>query len=503
MANICGKFCNEANYKYVLVAFAAIFFVVYSYPSLVSAPKFVSPDETANYFFTDLYSETGELAYSDELNEIAHGIIRPRGTVYSDGRIVPQKFLGFPVVNGTVAVLIPEFVRFLTPLLAVVGVLFVFLLLRDLFNERVAVTSSLLLFISSPYWYWSSMGMFENVAGCVMLIISLRYFFKLLTTNDLKDYLLAGLFLGLALFIRPEYVLLAIPLFIILLLNRRRIRKPYACLSLLAFIVAITPFFIFNDSLYGSFLSTGHHLHYGVAEPISIGSFSMVNILENSANLIVLTPTLFLFSLLGLLSCRKKGINLHYMFFFIVASLTLCFYFLSGRVLSIDIHSSYVRYLLPLYLLSLPFVSQFILSFKWKTAILLACSIVAVSTPWVLLKTDANLNSSARYDRLNSEIVEATEPDAVIFLDYWDKAVFPERRVGLVRELHEENRSAMLAEISIDLTERNIPVYLFVEEHLLAFIDYDTFVGYLSARGYTVLETEREGLYNIGTLTAG
>lgn len=500
MANICGKFCNEANHKYILVVFAAIFFVVYSYPALVSPPKFVSPDETANYFFTELYSETGELAYSDELNEIAHGIIRPRGTVYSDGRIVPQKFLGFPVVNGTVAVLIPEFVRFLTPLLAVVGVLFLFLLLRDLFNERVAVTSSLLLFISSPYWYWSSMGMFENVAGCVMLIISLRYFFKLLTTNDLKDYLLTGLFLGLALFMRPEFILLAAPLFIIVLLNRKRIRKLYACLSLLSFIVAISPFFILNDSLYGSPLSTGHHLHYGVAEPISIGSFSMVNILKNSVNLVLLTPLLFLFSLFGLVSCSKKGVNLHYILFFIVASLTLCFYFLSGRVSSIDIHSSYVRYLLPLYLLSLPFVSHFILRFKSKIAILLVCSIVLVSVPWVVLKTDANLNSSARYDRISSEIVEATEPDAVIFLDYWDKAVFPERKVGLVRELPEESRCETLSEIVTKLSEMDIPIYALIEKRFLDFIDYDTFATELSARGYTLSETGREGLYGIETL---
>jgi hypothetical protein len=340
--------------------------------------------------------------------------------------------------------------------------------------------------------------MFENIAGCAMLIISLRYLFKLLSTNDPRDYLLAGLFLGLALFIRPEYILFAIPLFIILLLNRSNIRQGYACLSLFPFIVAIGPFFILNNSLYGSFLTTGQHLSYGVSQPIPVGSFSMINILKNSVNLIILTPLPFLFSLFGLLSCGRKKINLYYMLFFIISSLTLSFYFLSGRVSPINIHSSYVRYLLPLYLLSLPFISYFILSFKRKFIIIpLIFAILVTSILTVLPAIDSNQESCEDYARVNNEVVDTTEPDAIIFLDYWDKAIFPERKVGLIKELPEENRCGILCAILIDLSERNIPAYVLIEERFVDFIDYDAFVEELSARGYTLSETEKEALYKV------
>ena len=184
----------RTTHSYILTIFAIVFFLIYSYVAFVSPPKFVSPDEVTNYLFINLYSQSGELAYSEDLNEIAHGIIHPRGSFYLDGKLVPVKFIGLPVLYGTVAVITPDIVRFLTPLLAVVGAIFFYLLVRDTINSKIALLSFLLLLTIPPYWYWSSLVMFENVAGCVMLIISLRYFFKLLNTREVSHYIFSGLF---------------------------------------------------------------------------------------------------------------------------------------------------------------------------------------------------------------------------------------------------------------------------------------------------------------------
>lgn len=491
------------KHKCILVVFAAIFFLTYSYVPLSTPPKFVSPDEVTNYFFTNLYSQTGEISYSEDLNEVAFGIIRPRSTVYVNGQVAPVKFIGFPLIGGTVGAILSEATRFLIPLLAIIGALFLYLLVRDLFNEKVALLSFLLLFILPPYWYWSSLTMFENVAGCAMLIISLRYFFKLLNTNDARHYLLSGLFFGTSLFIRPDYILFTVPLLAFLLWNRRQIKMAYA-LTVLSFIAALGPFFILNKQLYNSFTFTGSHIRYGISRQIPISSFSMTNLFENSINLIELTPLLFLSGLLGFIYCLKKRVHLQYIIFAVMCLLTLSLYFLSGRVLPSNIHSSYVRYLLPVYLLFLPFISYLILSFKSKfISILLIFAILVTSIYIVVPAIDNNIKHVEGYARLNSQIVDATEPDAIIFLDYWDKAIFPARKVGLVRELPTQNRCTLLCEIVTKLSERNVPVYLLIEKRFKELIDREALVEGISARGYTLTEAGMKSLYRIERLEEG
>lgn len=343
--------------------------------------------------------------------------------------------------------------------------------------------------------------MFENVAGCVLLIISLRYLFKLLDTNEPKYFLLSGLFLGLSLFIRPEHVLFFIPLFILFLWNRKKIKKTYMVLSALSAAIALGPFFILNNELYGSYLMTGQHIIYQWATTIPIRKFSMTNLFENSFNFINLTPLLFLCGLLGLLYCIKKRIRLQYMVLLIVSLLVLSFYFLSGRTLPTDIHSSYVRYLLPVYMLSLSLISYLIISFREKfVGILLILVMIMINIFTVLPLIKNNLENVEYYARLSSQVASVTEPDAVIFLDYCDKAIFPERRVGLVRELPEENRCELLSEIAIRLSERNVPVYLLVSKEFEQLIDYETLVKELSVRKYGLTKTWFETLYELEKL---
>ena len=188
--------------------------------------------------------------------------------------------------------------------------------------------------------------------------------------------------------------------------------------------------------------------------------------------------------------CIKRRVHLQYMVFVVLCLLALSFYFLSGRVSPTNVHGSYTRYFLPVYLLSLPFISYLIFSFRWKfVSVLLILTIVVASILTVLPAIDDNLKHVEGYARLNSKVVDATEPDAIIFLDYWDKAIFPERRVGLVAQLPEENRCEMLSEIVARLSERNTPVYLLVEREFRERIDYETLVKELAARGYTLIET--------------
>lgn len=490
----------KLKHAHILAICACIFFfLVYSYVAFLTPPQFRYPDDRVNYFFANLYSQTGELSYSEDLNEISYGIIRPDGTVYTNGKVVPQKFLGFPVISGTMGVISPKIIRFFTPLLAIIGVIFLYILLRDLFNKRIALLSSFLLFILPPYWFWSTLTMMENVASCAMLIISLRYFFKLLETGTAGHYVLSSLFFGLSLFIRPDYTLFAVPLFIIVLWNRRQIKRAYAGLAVFSFIVALGPLFILNNELYGSPLLTGTHASAGIPSGIVEPTFTMANLFENFTNLIDLTPLLFLCGFLGLLYCAKRRIQPHYAAFPIMCTLILAFYYLGGVVSYSTVRSSYVRYFLPISVLSLPFISYLICSLRSKfTSILLIFGIVVTSALIVVPAVNDNLELCEGYAMTNSEIIAVTEPEAVIFLDYWDgKAIFPERRVGLVRELPEEGRTKSLCEIVAALSEREVPVYLLIEQRFKELIDTQTVAEELSAMGYTLSETRHKNLHRV------
>jgi hypothetical protein len=485
----------------LILLLSIIFFIIYSYLSFSSPARYVSPDETVNSFFTTMYSQTGELSYTEDLNEIAQGIIHPRSALYLDGKIVDQKYLGFPVVNGTMSIVVPEIIRFFTPIMAILGAVYLYLLTRDIFNKRIALFSFMLALLLPPLWYWSSLALFENVAGCAVFIIALRYFFKALDTNGPQHFFLWGLFLGLALFIRAEYILLCIPFAIVALWTIKKLKKRYIVLTAVSFLIALGPFFLLNNELYGSPLLTGTHIRYGIEEPISMSSFSVGNIFTNLSNLTLLTPVLFLCGFLGSLYCFKKGLNRRYIWVFVLSAISITTYFLSGRVLSSDVHSSYVRYLLPVYLLSLPLLSYFLLSFKSKyIGILITIAIVVTSVAIVVPKVNDNLMVCKRYAGLSSRVASVTEPDAIIFLDYWDKAIFPERKVGLVAELPEENRSEILCNILVQLDARDVPVYLLAEAEFKKVVDYESLVQELSARGYVLSQTGYGSLYEIEKL---
>ena len=304
------------KHEYIIITYAIIFFIVYSYVTFILPNDLYFRDEIVNTQFAELYAQTGELSYFEDLNYIAEGIIHPINEVFYNGKVLPAKFIGFPVINGTISVVFPQVEKFLTPIFAVLGAIFLYLLTRDIFNKRIAILSFSLLFFVPAYWYWSTFVMVENIAGCVMLIISLRYFFKLLNTHETKYYLLSSLFFGISFFIRPDFIFFSIPLAIFLLLNVKKVDRLNSIWAIFSLLISLGPFLILNYQLYGSPLRTGQHVLYGVSQAVPITSFSFLNIFNNSMILVNLTPVLFLCSLLGLFIALRKGGYRNYILFF-------------------------------------------------------------------------------------------------------------------------------------------------------------------------------------------
>jgi len=487
------------NPKYILTVCSVIFFIIYSYLAFISPDKFVSPDEVANYHFTQLYAQTGELRYTENLNDIAQGIIHPRGAVYTDGYVTSAKFLGFQVVNGTSAVIIPDFIRFLTPFLAIIGALFFYLLIRDMFNPKIALLSYLLLLVLPIYWYWSSLSMFENIAGCAMIIISFRYFFLLFKSSKVSYFVLFGLFYGLALFIRPDFIFLAIPIGIITLWNIKKIKQVNLIWAFIAFLMSFGPFLTLNNLLYGSPLTTGQHVQYGITQTLIGAEFSIGNLLTNSHNLINLMPVLFMCTLFGIiLRVKKCGIKSNYLAFSVIGLIALSLYYLDDKVIETSIHISYGRYLLPISILFIPLFSYFIIKFQNKIIpTILIFSIVILNILTVVPVIDSNQKSVEGYATLSQIVVDTTETDAVIFLDYWDKAIFPERRVAIVGELPSDNLDKTFFNITIKLYDKGLRVYIYFKVELTELVAKETMDDLFLSSGYQLQETDVKDLYKL------
>ena len=148
--------------------------------------------------------------------------------------------------------------------------------------------------------------MFENILGCTMIIISFRHFFKLLKSGSINDYIIFALFLGLSLFIRPDFILFSVPFIIILFWRIKRLNKVHMLYSLLIILISIGPFFILNNELYGSPLLTGLHVHTDISRPFMLSTFSISNIFANTSNLFLLTPVMSLCITLGLIYWIKN-----------------------------------------------------------------------------------------------------------------------------------------------------------------------------------------------------
>jgi hypothetical protein len=162
---------------------------------------------------------------------------------------------------------------------------------------------------------------------------------------------------------------------------------------------------------------------------------------------------------------------------------------------------------MPSFVVLIPAAARLIASVRprlVKTLVMVA--IVCTSVYAVMPPT---LWSAARCHYLatqNDRFASATDPAGVIFLldSTHDKAIFPERRVGLAEELPEESRHEVLSDIMVKLTEMGVPAYLLAEkgsgEYVLSEheeIEHEEIEEQLAVKGYALTETDRAHLYQV------
>ncbi len=256
-----------------VILIACLFFIVTAgFNYLVHQEDYVkwsSPDETANYFFIKNYTSNQTLAVFEPANLIAEEVVRPRSMRSDHGWLKPVSFLGIIVFYGELASWLgTAAIPYFTPFLAALGIIFFYLFVRNLFNQRIGVISAALLASFPVYIYYSVRSLFHNVLFLVFLIIVAYFlqlslqskyslkekFFKLrLRANTWLGFLwpfLAGLALGGAVATRTsEIIWLGPTLFLAWLFYARRLGlRIFLILAGAGF--AFLPVAYFNQLLY-------------------------------------------------------------------------------------------------------------------------------------------------------------------------------------------------------------------------------------------------------------
>jgi hypothetical protein len=474
----------------ILSILAVLFFFIYSFLILSAPLKFNSPDENANYFFIKLFAERGELKYYEPLNLIAQNIIHPRSINVSNGYLVPGSFLGLILIYGSIAkVFSIGVVPFLTPLISVVTVFFFYGLVKKIFDDKIAFVSSILLLFLPAFWYYAARGLFLNVLFVDLLVVG---FYWLTHTNKARIehelntnvrnsfswkevccYFLAGLFIGLALAVRTsEIIWVGTVLLALLIIYHRRIKWQEAAVFIAGIILVFSPIFYYNYNLYGGLFHTGYEqldsqasnsqganilakifLPFGFHPRSAWRNFSQYFLQLFWYLVIPLIVGLVLWFQINYKRIKSKtdiGANKQfiYLLFYLFIILFLIVYYgswdFSDNIIpgQITIGNSHVRYWLPIFVLSLPFVGLFLIKIfdyfkqKWlgySLSLAAGVLIIILSSYAVLAQSEESLlavrENLIDYQNKAEKVLALTELDSIIITERSDKIFFPERRI--------------------------------------------------------------------------
>jgi len=428
------NFKKRITYHFFVVVFLSVIFFVgtssynfitqdYSLDGSSDFVKWGSPDETANYVVSKLYAQTGNLQIFEKYNLLANDVMQPRSFRSDYGEIKPVSFLGLPLIYGSIAsVLGYKVLPFLTPFFASLGIIFFYLLVKELLGKNNGLISAFLLAFFPPYVYYSVRSMFHNVLFVVLLIISLYFIVVMMKRfNEFryKDFwfnkflfffypIAGGLFLGASIATRTsELIWLGPALIVLWLVNIRKVAFSKVIILLSFAILAMLPIFYYNQILYSSpYLGGYAEMNKSIIALKDAGSDLVKNTINEPSNLenvknilktvkINLFPfgilpkqsfemfnvyfakmfsPIFYLGILGFvlfLTKIRKWKNGHWAFVFsyLIGSLILIVYYGSWEFHdnpnpnSYTIGNSYTRYWLPIYLGFMPFASMAIIYF--------------------------------------------------------------------------------------------------------------------------------------------
>lgn len=300
---------KEDRFLLSVILISGLFFVIVSilpfFQNNQGFLKFFSPDENANYIFSRLYQDTGDLYFFEKYNSIADDIIIPRSYFSWQGVVKPVSFLGMTIIYGKIASIFGQgVIPFLTPFFAAIALFFYYLIIKKTFGNKIGFVSFLLLFSFPVFIYYSARSMFHNVLFLSFFIIAIyflinllekkpskikNFFLKNISLEQRNNYLkelfkfdfiysaLAGLFIGLAIGTRASELIWLAPAGLILLALKYKKISFFRLAIFFSFIfLALMPVLYNNQVLYNSPFYGGYYEMNKSIEGISQASGGII-----------------------------------------------------------------------------------------------------------------------------------------------------------------------------------------------------------------------------------
>jgi hypothetical protein len=190
---------------------------------------------------------------------------------------------------------------------------------------------------------------------------------------------------------------------------------------------------------------------------------------------------ILLFAFLGILQCIKKNENMN-LIKYLFSSLTI--YAILFLVYGINQHISrlntfyifadfsLIRYMLPIFILMVPFFVKFLTNLEHTK--ILALSVVLVLIVYSIsvnsLLLDKTLQAYSGYQKINDNILKNTVNNSVIFLNFYDKYLLSDRSVCIVGTNINYSVNKFV-NIVTKLHSKNIKSYIMSDSNMTGFIN--------------------------------
>ncbi len=450
-----------------LAAYSALFLI---------SDEVISPDDLIFEFFSsELGRPGGRLGYLPPGDEIfgEKGFI-PRYFVYGlEGRVYPRKFPGFILFWGGLRRILPAGTgRLINPLCAALSILLLYLVGRELFpGERTAFRAAVFLAVT-PVFIRRAFVYNPTLFNLAVFLAALLFLLRSLRRGWWYDYLGFGIFSGVFLWIRPTNSIYLATFLIFFLIERRRVVGRYLVAALALVLLGGAGLLFFNRTVYGGYFTLGYTATH-LQEAAALGDTAPAGIrgildylrfypqfwfphIKNTPAALALGFPLLILALLGFALPRPRPelsagedesglpgedgyrperplrFKLYYLSLFVIAVGFFSNFGTFGHEKhEFTLHSSFLRYLMPMICLLPLFAARFLERVRLSAGRMITplagfSLLIALFAPAGMIETTLQ----SRYNREVGDFLRFHSDERTVFFShYWDKVLYPERIV--------------------------------------------------------------------------
>lgn len=241
--------------------------LVYNFTNLFAVNWFLHPDEHSYYVLGRHLFETGSLKMSDPRNQLFPiPVFTPAGAVPVRGEAAPWQGYGMFLLVAASFVLGDRGPFYVVPCLGVVAVAALFLLARELFDQRVALLGTVLFAFTFPMVYWSNM-LFPQPAALAFFLGGLYLLARVVQRRrgGVTLYISASLCFACATWLRYDHLLFVLLLTPVFVIHRRSFDCRLAALAIASYVALLVPILLLNVDVYGTPFGVGYTALQGAA----------------------------------------------------------------------------------------------------------------------------------------------------------------------------------------------------------------------------------------------